>query len=74
MPYPEEASTAKMITYTIQALWSYRYMKTFLLDLLLLFPGLLTSTPCHHPDITELYDTTPSEKRQGEQVFCKIQH
>ena len=39
MPYPEEASTAEMINYTIQALWSYKYMKT------LLFPGLATSIP-----------------------------
>ena len=34
----------------------------------------VTSTSCLHPDITELYETTPSEERQGEQIFCKIQH
>ena len=34
MPYPEEASTVEMLNFTIQALWSYRYMK------ILFFPGL----------------------------------
>ena len=69
MPYPEEASTAEMVNYTVQALWSYGYMKTFLFRFFIIIPRV-TSTPCHHPDI---YDTS-SEKSQGEQVFCKIQH
>ena len=28
MPYPEEASTAEMVNYTIKILWSYGYMKS----------------------------------------------
>ena len=69
MPYPEEASIAEMVNYTILALWSYGYM----LFRFFIIPRV-TSTSCLHPDITELYETTPSEERQGEQVFCKIQH
>ena len=46
MPYTEEASTAEMVNCTVQALWSYEYMKTFL-DFFII-PGV-TSTPCHHP-------------------------
>ena len=64
---PEEASAAEMVNYTIQALWSYRYM----LFRFFIIPRVI-NTSCHHPDITELYKTTPSEERQGEQVFCKI--
>ena len=44
--------------YTIQALWNYGYMKTFLFRFFIIIPRV-TSTPCHHPGITELYDTTP---------------
>ena len=55
MPYPEEASTAEMVNYTVQALWSYGYMKTFLFSLFIIIPRV-TSTPYHHPDVTELYD------------------
>ena len=69
MPYPEEASAAELVNYTIQAFWSYGYI----LFRFFIIPRV-TSTFCHHPDITELYKTTPSEERQGEQVFCKIQH
>ena len=29
MSYPEEASTAEMVNYTVQALWSYEYMKFY---------------------------------------------
>ena len=28
MPNPEEASSAEIVNYTVQALWSYGYMKT----------------------------------------------
>ena len=65
MPYPEEASTAEIVNHTIQALWSYGYMKTFVFRFFIIIPSYrVTSTPCHHPDITELYDTTPSEETE----------
>ena len=65
MPYPEEASTAEMVNYTVQALWSYGYTKTFLFRFFIIITRV-TSTPCHHPDITGLYDTTPSEEESKE--------
>ena len=54
MSYPEEASTAEMVNYTVQAQWSYGNMKTCLSRFFIIIPRV-TSTPCHHPYITELY-------------------
>ena len=60
MPYPEEASTAEMVNYTIQALWCYGYMLFRFFNI-----PRVTSTSYHHPDITELYETTPSEDKES---------
>ena len=56
MPYSEEASTAEMVNYTMELRIHENVFQY--LDFFIIIPRV-TSTPCHHPDITKLYDTTP---------------
>ena len=67
---PWEASTAEMVNYTVQALWSYGYMKT---KSFIIIPRV-TSTPCQHPDITELLLLNKDKQSKSSVKYSTEQH